>query len=142
MKSYVSQSLGNPSVETQQAVTQFGELTAELRRIAALATDLATVHDFTRRLEQAGATRFAERLRSIPVGESGEDRVLPTLWREAWTWSRVSGHLESIEARNELIGLASRRRDLEAGLARLYRGRAGFHAAGRGGSPLLDHEPL
>ena len=41
-------------------------------------------------------------------------------WREAWNWARLKNHLDAIEARDELLKLAARRRDLEGGLARLY----------------------
>ena len=60
------------------------------------------------------------RIRTSPVAESGEDTVFPTTWRDAWNWARVRTHLESIEARDELLTLARRRREVETGLARFY----------------------
>ena len=41
-------------------------------------------------------------------------------WREAWNWARLKSHLDAIEAREELLALAARRRELEAALGRLY----------------------
>ena len=120
LRAFVTGELGDLSVETHAAASRFAELTTELRRIASLSSDLATVQDLSKRIEQAGASHLSARLQSIPVGESGEDRTFPTSWREAWTWARLTGHLESIEGREELRTLVARRRDLEAGLARLY----------------------
>lgn len=140
MGSFVGEVLGDLSIEAQEAAGTFAELTTELRRIAALATDIGTVQELTSRLEETGAARFSARLRSIPVGESGDDRAFPATWREAWTWARLSGHLDSIEARQELLTLASRRRDLETSLARLYRdavSKSAWLATKRNASPLV-----
>src|SRR6185312_15383579 len=41
-------------------------------------------------------------------------------WRKSWTWARLRGHLEHIEARHELRELANRRAELSEGLQRLY----------------------
>ena len=51
----------------------------------------------------------------------GEDMVFPANWRDGWNWARVRSHLEKIEARDELVTLFARRRDLEGGLARFYK---------------------
>ena len=40
-------------------------------------------------------------------------------------WARVRTHLDSIEARDELLTLAARRRELEGGLGRLYQEHGG-----------------
>lgn len=140
LRSFVSDQLGSLAIEPQQAAGAYADLTTELRRIASLGVDLATVEDLTRRLEAAGAPRFGTRLRTLSVAESGEDHAFPIVWREAWTWARMSGHLEGIEARDELLALASRRRDLEAGLSRLYRdvvSKSAWLATKRNASPLV-----
>jgi len=52
----------------------------------------------------------------------------------------MKGHLETLEAREELLDLAARRRDLEQGLAKLYRGlvgRAAWLATKRNASPAV-----
>ncbi|HKP63248.1 MAG TPA: AAA domain-containing protein, partial [Polyangiales bacterium] len=78
---------------------------------------------------------------SVPVLANGEgDRVLPSDWRSAWTWARLRNHLEQIEAREELSALAARRRELEAGLARLYRevvGKAAWLATKKAATPKV-----
>jgi len=140
LRVFVSERLGDPAIEPQQAAGTYADLSTELRRVASLGIDLATVQDFTRRLEEAGAPRFGTRLRTVSVAESGEDHAFPITWREAWTWARMSGHLEGIEARDELLALASRRRDLEVGLSRLYRdvvSKAAWLSTKRNASPLV-----
>jgi very-short-patch-repair endonuclease len=132
--------LGDESLEARTIVNTYSELITELRRIGALAADLATIQELTRRLDESGATRFGARLRSVPVAESGEDSAFPTTWREAWTWSRLSGHLDRIEAREEIIILSRRRAEHEVGLARLYRevvAKAAWLATKRKASPLV-----
>ncbi len=46
--------------------------------------------------------------------------MLPVRWREAWNRARLKSHLDAVEARDELVGLAARRRGIERGLAVLY----------------------
>lgn len=121
LHAYVDETLGNPEITSERAVGRYAELLGEVRRIAALSTELVLINDFCARLERAGAVKLAKRVRSMPVASSGEDEVLPITWRAAWTWGRVRSHLEGIESRSELLALAARRGDLENGLSRLYK---------------------
>ena len=113
--------LGSPELEPEFIAARYTELVTELHRVAGLGSDLSLVRDYSQRIENAGAPLLATRIRKVPVAQSGEDGTFPSSWREAWTWARLRSHLETIEARKELIRLFSRRRDLENGLARLYR---------------------
>ena len=121
LRTFVESTLGNLELPTERAAARYAELVAELRRIAGLAVDLARVRDFSKRIESSGAPKFAARIRTEPVAASGEDLAFPTTWRQAWNWARMRSYLDSIEAREELVTLAARRRDLEGGLARLYK---------------------
>ncbi len=120
LRAFIDDDLGNVAMPVERVTARYAELLGEVRRIEALAHDLAQVNDVADRLEQAGAPRFSMRVRSQPVDVSGEDAALPVGWRDAWTWSRVRAHLETIESREALRDLASRRSDVETGLARLY----------------------
>lgn len=71
-------------------------------------------------LRASGAPRWAERIERQPCAQAGDDAVTPAHWRKSWTWARLRGHLEQIEARHELRELASRRAELTKGLQRLY----------------------
>lgn len=121
LRHFVEQELGNPALEPSRAAAKFAELTGELRRIAGLSVELATIRDLAKRLEDAGAPKLGARVRSEPVSQTGEDTVFPVIWRQAWNWARVRSHLDSIEARDELLTISARRRNLEGGLARLYK---------------------
>ncbi|RYF66599.1 MAG: very short patch repair endonuclease, partial [Comamonadaceae bacterium] len=120
LREFVANDLGKVGMPVERVTAHYAELLGEIRRIEALAHDLALVNDVADRCESAGAVKLSMRIRNQIVGASGEDVALPVSWREAWTWSRVRAHLEAIESREELRTLAARRRDLEAGLARLY----------------------
>lgn len=121
LRAFVRDILGNEGIARERVGAQYAELMEELRRVAALASNLSFVADAANRIEAAGAPRLAGRTRSVPVAASGEDTTFPTTWREAWNWARVRTHLDQIEAREELLTLARRRRDVEGGLARFYR---------------------
>ena len=62
---------------------EYAELMAELRRLAALATDLSFVSDAAQRIEASGALKLASRVRTTPVSDSGEDTVFHITWRDA-----------------------------------------------------------
>jgi very-short-patch-repair endonuclease len=121
LRAFIRDALGNQETARERVGAQYAELVEELRRVAALASNLAFVADAATRLEAAGAPKLAARVRSVSVGASGEDTTFPTTWRDAWNWARVRTHLDQIEAREELLTLARRRREVEGGLARFYR---------------------
>jgi len=140
LRLFVEKGLGDPSLAPERVAAAYAELTGELRRIAALSVELAVVNDYAGRIDKAGAPKLAKRVRSQTVAATGEDRVFPVTWRQAWNWARMRFHLEGIESRDELLALASRRRDLEAGLARFYRdmvAKAAWLATKRKASPLV-----
>jgi len=120
LRFFSEQELGNAQLSTERAVSRYAELVQELRRVESLAHDIQVITASSECFERAGAPRLAARVRHDAVAPSGADMALPVLWRDAWNWARIKSHLESIEARDELLTLAARRRDLEAGLAKLY----------------------
>jgi len=117
---FIEKELGSPGITSERAIARYAEIIADLRRIAGLAVELAHVRDLAKRLDDAGAPKLAARVRSEPVQPSGEDTALPVTWRQAWNWARMRSYLDGIEARDELLALAARRRGLEGGLTRLY----------------------
>jgi very-short-patch-repair endonuclease len=120
LQAFVAQHLGNSEYPTERIVARYSVLLSEVRRIEALGHEINTVNELVGRLERAGAPKLAARLRCEIIESSGEDLTFPVNWRDAWNWSRVKAYLDAIEAREELQTLAARRRDLEAGLAKLY----------------------
>lgn len=120
LRAFVDVELGNPKRAVERVASHYGELVAELRRVAALSNDLALINEFSNLLAAAGAAKLATRVRSEPIAASGDDRAFPPAWRQAWNWARIRSFLDGIESREELRALSARRIDLERGLARLY----------------------
>lgn len=140
LRDFVEKDLGSKAQPTERVVARYVEMIAEVRRIEALHHDLKVVTSVADAIEKAGAARLAGRVRSQSVPASGEDPALPVTWRDAWNWARVKTHLDAIEAREELLGLAARRRDIEAGLARLYESmvaKSAWRATKQGANPLV-----
>lgn len=120
LRHFIDSQLGSPEVPTERVVAQYAELLGEIKRIESLSNVLLTIHDHCARLEQAGAVKWAARLRTIPLDANGDDPMLPVTWRDAWNWARVKHHLHAIEAREELLELARQRRDMEKVLSQQY----------------------
>lgn len=121
LSGFIRTRLGNLDYSTEQVSGAYIELLAELRRIQGLEVLLKQVRLGARGLMAAGAEKIAERVLKVPVINGAEDTALPPSWREAWQHARIRSHLDSIEARHELVSLNARRTELESGLARMYR---------------------
>jgi very-short-patch-repair endonuclease len=121
LRVFIEKDIGNSSLPSERVAARYVEIIAELRRIAGLSNELSLVRDYSKRIEAAGASKLAARIHSEVIHSSGEDKVFPSTWRQAWNWARIRSYLDNIEAREELQTLAARRQNLEAGLARLYR---------------------
>ncbi|MCD5996349.1 AAA family ATPase [Pseudomonas sp. CDFA 602] len=119
--SFIEEQLGRLEYSNQHIVSAYVGLIAELRRVKALEASLDQVRVGARRLKEAGGEKIAGRVLSTPVQNGAQDTALPSSWREAWQHARIRSHLESIEARHELVNLNTKRTDLETGLARMYR---------------------
>jgi very-short-patch-repair endonuclease len=120
LRGFIDSQLGNPNVATERVVAEYAELVGEFKRIESLASSLSSVNDLCGRIERSGGQRWAARLRTQVLSRTGDDEALPVSWREAWNWARIKNHLDSIEAREELLTLSQRRRDLENVLAQQY----------------------
>ena len=121
LRVFINSELGNPQIDAVRISAKYAELMSELRTINNLNSAISQVNYTTQKLEEAGAAKFALRLRTIPVKENGEDEAFPSDWKQAWSWSRVKTYIEGIDARDELVKLSSKRRDLEVNLAKLYK---------------------
>lgn len=120
-REFIAHQLGDTALSSGEIVTRYKALIAELRRIASLSLSFCIIYDLANRIKRAGAPQLAERLCSQCVEQSGEDVVFPVTWHEAWTWARIKSHLESIDARAELVALAAKRLQHEHELARFYK---------------------
>jgi very-short-patch-repair endonuclease len=120
LRAFIETQLGNLETATEQVIAEYAGLIGELKRIESLSSSLSTVHEMCTRIERAGGQKWAAKLSSQVISISGEDEALQTSWREAWNWARIKHHLAKIEAREELLTLSRRRRDLEKVLAQQY----------------------
>jgi hypothetical protein len=140
LDSFLRDDLGNSNLPAERVAGRYVEIMAELRRIAGLSSYLATINDLARKIEASGAPKLAARVCRLSVNRSGEDRGFPVTWRQAWNWARMKSHLEGIEAREEMVRLASRRREVERGLARFYRemvAKAAWLSTKRNATPMV-----
>lgn len=120
LREFATHFVGRPGVEPDEVSAEYITLMAELRRVAGLMPSLTVISDGARRVRDAGAPEWAQRIASIPTLQSGEETVIPVLWEQAWTWARLRGHLGAIDARDELRQLTERRMTLSSALQRLY----------------------
>jgi very-short-patch-repair endonuclease len=121
LETLVAEKIGREGIESERLAADYANLIAELRRVQGLNPELAFVREAAERFERAGGTKLAARIKSSPAPRHGEDTILPAHWRRAWTWARMKGHLDQIEARGELLALSAKRRDVEGQLGKLYR---------------------
>jgi very-short-patch-repair endonuclease len=120
LEEFLVNQLGNRSITRQTIEGQYSDLVKELRIIGEHAQDIADITDMAAAIKERGAVKFAHRICTEPVLPTGEDDVLRSDWREAWTWARLKTHLLKIDARDELVQLSKDRRGYEEGLARMY----------------------
>lgn len=136
----IERAIGKDGLAAERVAAEYARLIAELRRIQGMNPALAFVREAAARLARAGAPKLAARVRSVAVSQNGEDTAFPVGWRCAWTWARVKSFLEQIEAREELLTLSARRRDLEQGLSKQYKqmvARAAWLETKRNASPRV-----
>jgi len=118
IRSFLRDSFGNPATSDTNMQAAWAGFMDELARINGLRPQLRIVRDVADRVEQSGAPRYAQLLREPLVGTT--DSLLPDNWRRLWRLKRLSTHLESIDARDQLGALWKARKDAETSLARAY----------------------
>ncbi len=139
-RTFIQAQLGNVEQENQQLVTSYSDLLAELHRIEGLTDLFNQVRAGAEQLRRAGGEKIAHRVLTETVPNGGEDAAMPSSWKEAWRHARIRSHLETIEARHELVALNAKRSDLESGLARMYRdvvSRAAWLSTKSNASPMV-----
>jgi very-short-patch-repair endonuclease len=120
IRMFLSDQLGSASVSDHDIAHRWREHLAELRRLAALRTDLVTIERVTCSIANSGAELWAKSLRSNPA-TADIDTLLPAAWLEAWRWRAAKGLVESLEGHQELKSQFDRRKAAEGDLAKTYR---------------------
>lgn len=140
LQAFADLELGNPGRDSARVAAAYTDLMVELRRVRGLAPVIGRVSEFAQRLSNAGGKNIANQVMHVPVANGSADAAFPSSWREAWNWARMRTHLESIEARKELVTLNERRANLEGALAKMYKdvvGKAAWLATKRNASPKV-----
>ena len=119
LRSFLTESVGQPGADEAVLHTLWNALQAELQRLAALRPALDTVERVAARIEAAGAAAWAARLRDEPA-QGDADPATPPGWRAAWAWRRAVLFLAGIDRHAEMRELFTERRSLTAALAKTY----------------------
>lgn len=118
-KEFSTKILGNPEVSDIEMQSQWSHIVGELKRIHSLQSFFNDITDITNRIEQSGASKWAESLRHIPPTDT-TDTLLPDSWSKAWKLKRLATFLEAADARTELQLLTKQRKNTESSLAKAY----------------------
>lgn len=121
LQTFVNESIGKSDLDSSQVAAIYSALIEELRQIASLSQKLSDVKDMSGQVEAAGAVKFAALIRKTPVADNGEDTIIKSDWKTAWTWARLKSHLNTIEARKELVEMSEKRSTLEVALSKMYK---------------------
>src|SRR5699024_9347474 len=119
LTTFITDNIGNKTHSEQYIESEWLNLMAELERIHVLSDDFQIVNDVTQAIEKSGAINWANSLRKEPPSDT-QDKLLPDNWRKVWRLNRLVNFVNRIDARQELVELATRRKDLENNLAHLY----------------------
>jgi very-short-patch-repair endonuclease len=119
VRQFLTERLGNDSFEETVLHKEWLLLQSDLERVLSLRPALDEIARVASLIEQAGAKKWAARLRTNPAG-ADNDAVTPLSWREAWNWRRAIIFLDKIDGHQRLRELFKQRKMLTTALARAY----------------------
>lgn len=119
LNTFIKNNIGNEELSKEYIEKEWLILITELYRIQTLSEDLQVVNAVTQAIESSGAINWANSLREQPPSDT-QDKLLPDNWRQVWRLNRLVSFVNRIDARQELVDLAKKRKELEHNLARLY----------------------
>lgn len=119
IKSFLNETMGNPSIADLEMQGSWSTLMSELSRVLGLRTKLDTVKKVTDLIAESGAPEYAALLLT-PSDSLTADDLLPSNWKQCWRLKRLDTHLKEIDAQKELKRLSKRRSELEFDLSRAY----------------------
>ena len=118
IRAFLNNELGNPAIPDAQMQASWSSLMAELSRVHGLTSSLNVIRQVDSLIVDSGAPKYAELLKKPVTGSI--DTLLPDDWRKSWRLKRLSAHLETIDAQEELKILSTKRREAEKDLAKAY----------------------
>ncbi|KTD73769.1 AAA domain-containing protein [Legionella tucsonensis] len=119
IRTFLSETLGDPSLNDIELQNQWTSLIEELRRIQNLKPAFDDVQSITDLISQSGATQWARKLKENPL-EGTIDHLLPDDWQQAWHLRRLANYFHSINHFDEFKKLTSQRHEIERELAKTY----------------------
>jgi very-short-patch-repair endonuclease len=111
--------VGNAKSDAAQLQRVWDALLGKLRQLRGLDASFGEIASTCEMLAQGGAPAWSECLRYVPAA-ANLDPVVPSDWKEAWTWASNLAHLEAIGASSELTALHRERLSTETELRDLF----------------------
>jgi very-short-patch-repair endonuclease len=119
LRAFLTESFGGASSDEPALERSWLALQTELSHLSSLRPALDEIALASDLIESAGATKWAERLRTQPAGAEN-DPLVPSAWREAWNWRCAVMFLERIDGHHKMRELLAQRKTLTTTLARTY----------------------
>lgn len=119
IKTFFSETVGNPLISDTEIQNQSTHLVEELRRVHGLKPALDDVQTITDLILQSGGIQWAQKLKETPL-ESTVDSLLPDDWHQAWRLRRLANYFYSVNHFDEFKKLTTQRHEFEKQLAKTY----------------------
>jgi hypothetical protein len=119
VRSEVLARIGKDQVSADQLRSDWIKVRQQVGSLYARRDDFALISAVSETIAQAGAPRWAQRIRTDPVNSTIDDQVLPADWAAAWNWAVLTLQLEGAGQRPRLRMLGDQRQSFEARLRQL-----------------------
>lgn len=119
LRAFLIDSLGRPATDEAELQSAWLALQAELSRLTALIPSLQEILRVTAAIEEAGASKWAKRLRTQEAS-ANMDAITPANWLDAWNWRQAVMFLDAIDGHYKVRELFDERKALTTALARTY----------------------
>lgn len=119
IKTFISETLGNPLINDIEIQNQWTRLIDELRHIHTLKPAFDDIRTITDLIIESGGVNWASKLKEHPL-EGTVDYLLPDNWQQAWRLRRLANYFYSVNHFDEFKKLTSQRYDIEKQLAKTY----------------------
>jgi AAA domain len=116
---FLNVKLGSKEIDEAELREKWHHLMGELKRLTDLQPGLREIGRVSTLIEDSGAPRWAQRIKTIPAGQNGNGQT-PTDWLEAWNWRLAQIFLHKIDGHMKLKSLFDEHRSLEGDLSKTY----------------------
>ena len=111
--------IGTDQLTADRLRSDWIKVREQVEAVHARGDDFALISAVSELIAQAGAPRWAQRIRIDPVNATIGDHVLPTEWAAAWNWAVLTLQLEEAGQLSRLRMLGDQRQNFEARLRQL-----------------------